>query len=37
MRTPHIYDIDSTMTSGHYDNYRENMFFVTSHDETASR
>ena len=33
VKTPLLYDIDTYVTSGHYDNYRENMFFVTSHDE----
>jgi threonyl-tRNA synthetase len=32
VKTPLLYDIDTYVTSGHYDNYRENMFFVTSHD-----
>ncbi len=33
VKTPLLYDIDTYVTSGHYDNYRESMFFVTSHDE----
>ncbi len=33
VKTPLLYDIDTYVTSGHYDNYREHMFFVTSHDE----
>jgi len=33
VKTPLLYDIDTYVTSGHYENYRENMFFVTSHDE----
>ncbi len=32
VKTPLLYDIDTYVTSGHYDNYREHMFFVTSHD-----
>jgi threonyl-tRNA synthetase len=32
VKTPLLYDIDTYVTSGHYDNYRENMFFVSSHD-----
>jgi threonyl-tRNA synthetase len=32
VKTPLLYDIDTYITSGHYDNYRENMFFVSSHD-----
>ncbi len=33
VKTPLLYDIETYVTSGHYDNYRESMFFVTSHDE----
>jgi threonyl-tRNA synthetase len=33
VKTPLLYDIDTYVTSGHYDNYRENMFFVSSRDE----
>jgi threonyl-tRNA synthetase len=33
VKTPLLYDIDTYVTSGHYDNYREHMFFVTAHDE----
>ena len=33
MKTPLLYDIQTYITSGHYDNYRENMFFVRAHDE----
>jgi threonyl-tRNA synthetase len=33
VKTPLLYDIETYVTSGHYDNYRENMFFVSSHDE----
>jgi threonyl-tRNA synthetase len=29
VKTPLLYDIDTYITSGHYDNYRENMFFVS--------
>jgi threonyl-tRNA synthetase len=32
VKTPLLYDIDTYITSGHYDNYRDNMFFVSSHD-----
>src|SRR5881398_774743 len=28
VKTPLLYDIDTYVTSGHYDNYAENMFFV---------
>jgi threonyl-tRNA synthetase len=33
VKTPLLYDIDTYVTSGHYDNYRDNMFFTTSHGE----
>jgi threonyl-tRNA synthetase len=29
VKTPLLYDIDTYVTSGHYDNYRENMFFLS--------
>jgi threonyl-tRNA synthetase len=32
VKTPLLYDIDTYITSGHYENYRENMFFVQSHE-----
>jgi threonyl-tRNA synthetase len=31
VKTPLLYDIDTYVTSGHYDNYREHMFFTRSH------
>src|SRR5207253_3337584 len=30
VKTPLLYDVDTYVTSGHYDNYKENMFFVSS-------
>jgi threonyl-tRNA synthetase len=33
VKTPLLYDIDTYVTSGHYDNYAENMFFVEQHEE----
>ncbi|HEY6054184.1 MAG TPA: threonine--tRNA ligase, partial [Gaiellaceae bacterium] len=33
VKTPLLYDVEVYVTSGHYDNYRENMFFVSSRDE----
>ncbi len=33
VKTPLLYDVETYITSGHYDNYRENMFFVSSRDE----
>ena len=32
VKTPLLYDIETYITSGHYDNYRENMFFVETHE-----
>jgi threonyl-tRNA synthetase len=32
VKTPLLYDIDTYITSGHYENYRENMFFVQGHE-----
>ena len=33
IRTPHILDVELWKRSGHWDNYRENMFFTQSGDE----
>jgi threonyl-tRNA synthetase len=33
VKTPLLYDIQTYITSGHYDNYRDNMFFTESHGE----
>ena len=33
VKTPLLYDINTYVTSGHYDNYRDNMFFTHSHGE----
>ena len=33
VKTPLLYDIETYVISGHYENYRDNMFFVRSHDE----
>jgi threonyl-tRNA synthetase len=32
VKTPLLYDIGTYVTSGHYDNYREGMFFTHSHE-----
>ena len=32
VKTPLLYDVQTYITSGHYDNYRENMFFVHPHE-----
>jgi threonyl-tRNA synthetase len=33
VKTPLLYDVETYITSGHYENYRENMFFTTSHGD----
>ena len=33
VKTPLLYDIDTYVTSGHYENYEENMFFVAQHED----
>jgi threonyl-tRNA synthetase len=33
VKTPLLYDIETYITSGHYDNYRDNMFFTQSHGD----
>ena len=33
VKTPLLYDIDTYITSGHYENYRDNMFFVQGHED----
>jgi len=32
VKTPLLYDIETYITSGHYENYRENMFLVETHE-----
>jgi threonyl-tRNA synthetase len=32
VKTPLLYDLQTYITSGHYDNYAENMFFVQAHE-----
>ena len=32
VKTPLLYDLDTYKTSGHYENYAENMFFVQPHE-----
>jgi len=34
VKTPLLYDVDTYVTSGHYENYRDNMFFVTSKESS---
>jgi threonyl-tRNA synthetase len=33
VKTPLLYNVQTYITSGHYDNYKENMFFVDAGDE----
>jgi threonyl-tRNA synthetase len=33
VKTPLLYDVDTYKTSGHYENYADNMFFVQGHEE----
>jgi len=33
VKTPLLYDIETYITSGHYENYRENMFFVQGKED----
>src|ERR687895_1026421 len=35
VKTPLLYDLDTYITSGHYENYEENMFFVRQHEGEA--
>src|SRR5581483_6918229 len=37
VKTPLLYDVDTFVTSGHYDNYAENMFFVSSKEQDAKQ
>ena len=37
VKTPLLYDIETYITSGHYDNYKENMFFVDAGVEGDER
>jgi threonyl-tRNA synthetase len=33
VKTPLLYDVDTFVTSGHYENYKDNMFFVASKED----
>jgi threonyl-tRNA synthetase len=33
VKTPLLYDVKTYITSGHYENYRDNMFFTHSHEQ----
>src|SRR5438067_1165865 len=37
VKTPLLYDVDTYVTSGHYDNYKENMFFVSSKEDAGKQ
>jgi threonyl-tRNA synthetase len=37
VKTPLLYDVETYITSGHYENYRDNMFFVTSHEDSEKQ
>ncbi len=37
VKTPLLYDVDTYVTSGHYDNYKENIFFVSSKEESEKQ
>jgi threonyl-tRNA synthetase len=34
VKTPLLYDVDTYITSGHYENYKEHIFFVSSKEES---
>jgi threonyl-tRNA synthetase len=34
VKTPLLYDIETYITSGHYENYKDNMFFVSSKEDS---
>src|SRR6195256_5718851 len=33
VKTPLLYDVETYITSGHFENYKENIFFVKSHED----
>jgi threonyl-tRNA synthetase len=37
VKTPLLYDVETYITSGHYENYKDNMFFVTSQEDTEKQ
>jgi threonyl-tRNA synthetase len=37
VKTPLLYDVDTYVTSGHYDNYKEHMFFVSSKEDSGKQ
>jgi threonyl-tRNA synthetase len=37
VKTPLLYDVDTYITSGHFENYKEHMFFVSSKDDSEKQ
>ena len=37
VKTPLLYDVETYVTSGHYENYKENIFFVTSREDAEKQ
>ena len=37
VKTPLLYDVDTYTTSGHYENYRDNIFFVSSKEDAEKQ
>src|SRR2546422_3360562 len=37
VKTPLLYDVDTYVTSGHYDNYKDHIFFVSSKEESEKQ
>jgi threonyl-tRNA synthetase len=37
VKTPLLYDVETYVTSGHYENYKENIFFVSSKEESEKQ
>jgi threonyl-tRNA synthetase len=37
VKTPLLYDVDTYITSGHYDNYKDNIFFVSSREDSEKQ
>jgi threonyl-tRNA synthetase len=37
VKTPLLYDVETYITSGHYENYKDNMFFVSSKEDSEKQ
>src|SRR3954463_9039101 len=37
VKTPLLYDVDTYVTSGHYENYKDNIFFVSSKEDSEKQ